>query len=62
VLAFQGLADVTVNPAALRGWWQHLGSTRKELIELPEHVHEVLNEPDWTTTADRIVEWMETLD
>jgi lysophospholipase len=61
VLAIQGLADQTVDPAALRAWWSRLGSTHKELIELPEHVHEILNEPDWKTSTDRIADWMEGL-
>jgi lysophospholipase len=62
VLALQGLADRTVNPAALREWWSRLGTTHKELIELPEHVHEILNEPDWKMSADRIADWMDALD
>lgn len=62
VLALQGLADQTVSPMALCNWWPRLGTFQKELIELPDHVHEILNEPDWKTSADRIADWMETLD
>jgi acylglycerol lipase len=61
VLALQGLADRTVNPDAVRAWWDRLGSTRKELIELPDHVHELLNEPDWLETTDRIAGWLEAM-
>jgi alpha-beta hydrolase superfamily lysophospholipase len=62
VLAVQGLDDHTVDPAALREWFESVRSPKKLLLELPGRVHELMFESDWRDTVDRIADWLEKLD
>lgn len=59
VLALQGLADATTDGDILANWLAKTTSGTKELISLPDHVHELLHETDWRETQDRIIEWLE---
>jgi alpha-beta hydrolase superfamily lysophospholipase len=62
VLAFHGLADVTIDGDVLSSWLSKTNSAIHELISLPEHVHEVFHESDWQATALRMLEWLERFD
>lgn len=59
VLALQGLSDLTTDGGVLAMWLAKTTSGVKELVALPDHVHELLHETDWRTTLNRIVEWLE---
>ena len=54
--------DDAFDPAALRAWLERAKSSQAELIELPEHVHELMFESDWSETVDRIADWLDRLD
>ena len=59
VIALQGLDDETTDGDVLLNWLEKTTSNTKELISLPNHVHELLHETDWRETLDRIIEWLE---
>ncbi|MEW4527588.1 lysophospholipase [Maioricimonas sp. JC845] len=59
LLLLQGQADEIVDPNAAIGWWLRLASTDRTLQLFPEHLHELINEPDWEQTATRILEWLD---
>ena len=59
ILALQGLSDLTTDGDVLSNWLAKTISTAKELVSLPDHVHELLHESDWRETLDRIIEWLE---
>ena len=59
LLAFQGDIDAIVDPRALVRWFHEVGSTDKTLTLLPNHLHEILNEPDSATTIGLILNWLE---
>ena len=59
ILALQGLSDVTTDGDMLSNWLAKTTSGAKELVSLPNHVHELLHESDWRETLDRIIEWLE---
>ncbi len=59
VLALQGLSDLTTDGDLLATWLAKTNSEVKELVSLPDHVHELLHETDWHETLDRIIEWLE---
>lgn len=59
VLALQGLSDLTTDGDVLANWLARTSSGVKELVALPDHVHELLHETDWRETLDRIIEWLE---
>ena len=59
VLALQGLSDLTTDGDVLANWLARTSSGVKELVALPDHVHELLHETDWRETLDRILEWLE---
>lgn len=61
VLILQGLADRTVNPAAAAPFLDRIRSPVKELVELPDHVHETLNETDWEATLQRVLTWLDAV-
>ena len=60
VLALQGLSDRTTDGDLVTRWLGQTTSRTKQLIALPDHVHELLHEADWRGTLERIVEWLET--
>lgn len=59
VLIMQGDQDHIIDPVATQEWFQIAGSTDKVLDMLPDHLHELLHEPDRTQTARRILDWLE---
>lgn len=59
ILAVQGGADRTTDPQALADWWNRIGSSTKELVILPDHIHELFFEADWSDTLQLVVDWLE---
>ena len=59
LLALQAGQDRVVDPDVVGPWVQTTGSFDKTVHLLPEHLHEVLNEPDWKATVACIAEWLE---
>ncbi|MDX1970663.1 MAG: alpha/beta fold hydrolase [Planctomycetaceae bacterium] len=59
ILALQGLADRTVDPTAIGRFLEQTSSADRELMTFPEHVHEVLQESDWESTAQHILDWLD---
>jgi alpha-beta hydrolase superfamily lysophospholipase len=53
VLCIQGAADKIAQAAASEHFMARVGSSDKEYIALPDHYHEVLNEPDRATTIEK---------
>lgn len=60
VMAVQGSEDRTTDPAALAEWWSRIGSTEKQLVILPDHIHELFFEADWNDTLRLVIDWLET--
>lgn len=58
-LIVQGLADQIVDVDAMRAWVPKTGSRDREVLELPDRLHEVLNEIDWEKTLAHIFKWMD---
>ena len=61
VLAIRGMADATIDGDVLSAWLAKTNSLNRELISLPEHVHEVFHESDWRETVDRMLEWLDRI-
>ena len=61
VLAVQGDGDRTTDPAALADWFDRIRSPQKKLIILPEHIHELFFESDWSDTTRLVLDWLEEL-
>ncbi|MEK6261130.1 MAG: alpha/beta fold hydrolase [Planctomycetota bacterium] len=59
VLALQGLSDLTTDGDVLANWLAQTNSDVRDLVSLPDHVHELLHETDWHETLVRILEWLE---
>ena len=53
VLCIQGGADKIAQAAASERFVARVSSADKEYVTLPDHYHEVLNEPDRATTIER---------
>jgi lysophospholipase len=58
LLVLQAGADEIVDPQAPAQWLKCVGSTDASFQCFPEHLHELLNEPDWPSIATRISEWL----
>jgi lysophospholipase len=58
VLILQAGADEIVDPKAPEAWLNHVASQDKAFLNFPEHLHELLNEPDWPDTASLIAQWL----
>lgn len=58
VLVLQAGADEIVDPRAPEHWLEQTGSEDKSFLSFPEHLHELLNEPDWQDTASLINQWL----
>ena len=50
--------DALVDPDASRAWLAQTGTVDAYCKFLPEHYHEVLNEPDWEQTLGEIFQWL----
>lgn len=61
VLAIRGLSDATIDGEVLSTWLTRTSSNVKELISLPDHVHELLHESDWRETLATIIQWLERI-
>lgn len=59
LLIFQGLSDLTTDGEVLASWMAKTNSSSKEMISLPDHVHEILHESDWLESLDQMIEWLE---
>jgi lysophospholipase len=55
----QGAADQVVNADAAVEWLQKINSPQITHRVLPDHRHELLNEPGWEQTAADIVAWLD---
>jgi alpha-beta hydrolase superfamily lysophospholipase len=58
VFCVQGAADKIAQAAATEHFMAKVGSADKEFIMLPEHYHEVLNEPDRASTIEKFASAM----
>ncbi len=59
VLIMQAGEDRIVDPLAPEQWLRHTSSPDKTFRELSEHLHELLNEPDWPDTVNHIFGWLD---
>ena len=59
ILAIQGEADRTTDPAAMASWWDRIRSTEKQLILLPDHLHELFFASDWNDTLGVMLDWLQ---
>lgn len=59
LLLMQAGADQIVDPAASERWIKTVGSSDVGFQNLEGHYHELLNELDWPTTLDAVMEWLE---
>lgn len=61
VAIYQAGADPVVEPEAAAEWFQKLPLTtdRKQLVLLPDHLHELLQEPDHDQTLASILDWFD---
>lgn len=58
LLVLQAGEDRIVDPAAIEPWLEQVASPVREFRMIPDSLHELLNEPDWETTAASIAEWL----
>ncbi len=58
VLILQAGADEIVDPRAPEHWLKQVASPDKSFLSFPDHLHELLNEPDWPDTASLISQWL----
>ena len=58
LLCIQGAADKIAQAAASEHFVARAGSADKEFVSLPDHYHEVLNEPDRAATMERFATTM----
>jgi lysophospholipase len=59
LLLMQGAADRIVRPDAAIRWYCAVGSQDRSLWLLRDHLHELLNEPDWRETLTRVLDWLD---
>jgi lysophospholipase len=59
LLLLQAGDDRLVDPDAHERWVPQVGSKDVTVARLEGRLHELLNEPDWEQTAERIVGWLE---
>lgn len=57
-LALQGSLDETTDPEALESWFRKIASSEKDHLLLKDHFHELFFEPDWKTTLDWTIDWL----
>jgi len=58
VLIMQAGDDKLVDEAAPGQWLQRVPSDDTTLHDLPDHYHELLNEPDWRDTSETVFDWL----
>ncbi len=59
ILVLQAGADEIVDPKAPELWLENVPSPDKTFRPYPDHLHELLNEPDWPVTAGTIADWLD---
>lgn len=59
LLLMQGAADRIVCPERAVEWFASAGSVDKSLWMFREHLHELLNEPDWKQTLLQMLDWLD---
>lgn len=59
LLLMQGAADRIVRPEAATRWFAQAGTADKSLWLFRDHLHELLNEPDWEQTLIALLDWLE---
>jgi len=59
VLCLQGGADKLVSPEATQRFVAELGSDDVTFEMLPEHYHEIFNEPDRKAQYEKVLEWLD---
>ncbi len=59
ILAMQAGDDLIVDPAVVGPWLQTAGSDDTRFRMIPEHYHELLNEPTWRKTLDEVIDWID---
>lgn len=59
ILILQAGADEIVDPQAPELWLERVTSRDTAFHGFPEHLHELLNEPDWRSTAALISQWLD---
>lgn len=60
LLVLQGDRDEVVNPQATAAWFQLLECHDRTFLMLPDHLHELLQEPDSAEITRLILDWLET--
>lgn len=60
VLLMQAGDDQIVEPLAAEPWFKLISSSDRTFELMPEHYHELLNEPDWPTTLNSVLKWFDT--
>ena len=58
VLIVQGTDDRLVDPRAPEDWLLELEDDAAHYVSLPDRLHELLNEPDWQTTTQTVLDWL----
>lgn len=59
LLFLQGDADEVVNHEMANDWLEEISSTDYICRVMPDHLHEIINEPGWEQTADEILDWFD---
>lgn len=59
-LVLHGAADRVTDVLAAQQWFEAAGSRDKTYRLIPDHLHELLNEPDWPETLSLVLDWLET--
>ncbi|MCA9112830.1 MAG: lysophospholipase [Planctomycetaceae bacterium] len=57
LLFLQGDADEVVNHEMANDWLEQIASTDCTKRIMPEHFHEIINEPGWERTTQEILKW-----
>ena len=60
LLVMQAGVERVVDPLASQQWTEAVSSSDKTFQLFPEHLHEVLNEPDRQETIAGMLDWLET--
>lgn len=59
LLMLHGSIDPVTDPRAALQWFESAGSHDKTFEYVPDHLHELFNEPDWQRTLDLTLDWFD---
>lgn len=59
LLVLQAGQDRIVDAQATQAWVQAAATSDRTIRQIIDGYHELLNEPDWASTADHIMSWLE---